>query len=496
MINVATIGSWALVDLAGEFDLDNAEGIRSVAVELVDQGATDVSVDLSRVRFMGAAGLNALQAANHAVESADARLIIVGASPFARQLFTITGLDRTLPLADRPMGGDVSVSGRRIPAVVAPYCGPGRDASGRLGVRPVGQSLTEPTITENLQRIARQAEQDVPGCRAASICLLAHAEPRTVAVSNAVAIQIDVAQYNVNEGPCLEAARTSETVRVDLLGPDQPFTRFAPLARRGGIRAVLSVPLITQTHTIGTLNLYFASAFDPTAEAAAATIANQAAAFSESADRHRRPSPPQQVQAKAPTPPSPRRPRERSELNVVDLAGLEDSQRRDRLRSLNLLDAAPRPNLDRLVRLACDLLETPIGLLSLIDTDRQLFLAAYGLPQPLAAARQTGLHYSICQYPATTGRPLIVGDTRAHPVLAAHLAVTAMGVRAYAGIPMVDRQGYPFGTCCVIDVAARHWDDGQLATLARLANIAAEVCLCDPGGSGFEEARHVASATP
>lgn len=140
--------------------------------------------------------------------------------------------------------------------------------------------------------------------------------------------------------------------------------------------------------------------------------------------------------------------------------------------------------------------ETPIGLLSLIDTDRQFFLAAYGLPQPLAAARQTSLDYSICQYPVATGRPLIVGDTRAHPVLAANPAVTEMGVRAYAGIPMVDDQGYPFGTCCVIDLAVRHWDDGQLATLARLANIAAEVCLCDPGRSRFEEARHVASATP
>ncbi len=128
MINVATIGSWALVDLAGEFDLDNAEGIRSVAVELVDQGATDVSVDLSRVRFMGAAGLNALQAANHAVESADARLIIVGASPFARQLFTITGLDRTLPLADRPMGGTfpyrAGASRRSLPPTAVPAVTP------------------------------------------------------------------------------------------------------------------------------------------------------------------------------------------------------------------------------------------------------------------------------------------------------------------------------------------------------------------------------------
>ena len=147
---------------------------------------------------------------------------------------------------------------------------------------------------------------------------------------------------------------------------------------------MLSVPLITETHTIGTLNLYSASAFDPTAEEAAASIANRAAAFSERADRHRQPSPPQQVQAKAATPSSPRRPRERSAVNVVDLAGMEDSQRLDRLRSLNLLDAAPRPNLDRLVRLACDLLETPIGLL---EFDRHRPTA---LPGRLRATRTAG----------------------------------------------------------------------------------------------------------
>jgi hypothetical protein len=37
MINVTAVGSWALVDLAGEFDVVNAEGIRSVAVDLIGQ---------------------------------------------------------------------------------------------------------------------------------------------------------------------------------------------------------------------------------------------------------------------------------------------------------------------------------------------------------------------------------------------------------------------------------------------------------------------------
>jgi GAF domain-containing protein len=95
-----------------------------------------------------------------------------------------------------------------------------------------------------------------------------------------------VTQYRANQGPCLYAARTSQTVLVDLRRDDHPLTRFAPQARRAGIQAVLSVPVVTETHTIGTLNLYSPSGFDPTAEAAAATVARQAAA---SAGAHRQP---------------------------------------------------------------------------------------------------------------------------------------------------------------------------------------------------------------
>jgi hypothetical protein len=142
-----------------------------------------------------------------------------------------------------------------------------------------------------------------------------------------------------------------------------------------------------------------------------------------------------------------------------------------------LLDAPPHPNLDRLVRLACDLLDAPIGLLTLIDTGRQFFLSAYGLPDPLATARQTGLDHSICHYAVTSCRPLVVGDVRDHPSLATNAAVTEMGVVAYAGIPMVSEDGPAFGTLCVIDLVARDWNDHQLAMLARLAEIATEICL-------------------
>jgi GAF domain-containing protein len=185
----------------------------------------------------------------------------------------------------------------------------------------------------------------------------------------------------------------------------------------------------------------------------------------------------------------------RSAVGLIDLTVLDDRLRLDALRRLNLLDTPPKLSLDRLIRLACDLLDAPIGLLTLVGRDRQFFLAAYGLPEPLASTRQTSLDWPLCRYAVASGRPLIVGDTRDDPVLATHPVVRQLGVLAYAGIPLTDPEGYVFGTFCVIDVVRRDWDDAQLASLARLAHIAVEVCVQQPESTRLAEAGHVVSPT-
>ena len=136
--------------------------------------------------------------------------------------------------------------------------------------------------------------------------------------------------------------------------------------------------------------------------------------------------------------------------------------------------------MDRLVRLACELLDAPIGLLTLVDAHRQFFYSAHGLPEPVASTRQTGLDYSICQYAVASRLPLIVTDTTDDPTLATNPAVTDMGVRAYAGIPLITPGGYVIGVLCVIDTTARDWDDHQLATLAHLADLAIRTCMQQP----------------
>lgn len=56
-----------------------------------------------------------------------------------------------------------------------------------------------------------------------------------------------------------------------------------------------------------------------------------------------------------------------------------------------LMDTAPEPAFNRLVKLASRVLNTPVSLVSLVDANRQFFKAQIGLPEPVATERQTGL---------------------------------------------------------------------------------------------------------
>ncbi len=150
---------------------------------------------------------------------------------------------------------------------------------------------------------------------------------------------------------------------------------------------------------------------------------------------------------------------------------VRDPRRVAAVRDIDLLRRPPSHNLDRLTRLAAELLEAPVALLTLVDIDRQFFLSSYGLGEPLRSARQTPLDYSICQLAVATGHPLVVPDTCREPRLAGNRAVVDLGVAAYAGIPLNTGDHLTLGALCVADFVRRDWTDDQLANLALLAGI-------------------------
>ncbi len=124
------------------------------------------------------------------------------------------------------------------------------------------------------------------------------------------------------------------------------------------------------------------------------------------------------------------------------------------------------------------MLNAPVALVSLVDSDRQFFKSCLGLPEPWASARQAPLSHSFCQHAVASREPLIVADSREHEVLRDNLAIRDMGVIAYAGIPLIDAGGHALGTLCVIDSRPRHWTTEQVQLLGDLAaSVVTEISL-------------------
>jgi GAF domain-containing protein len=159
-------------------------------------------------------------------------------------------------------------------------------------------------------------------------------------------------------------------------------------------------------------------------------------------------------------------------------AAAEDQGRLDALHATGLLDSDISPEFDRLARLASHVLNAPVALVSLVDRHRQFFKSCLGLPEPWASRRGSPLTHSFCQHAVASREPLLVSDAREHPLLKDNLAIRDMGVIAYAGIPLLDGDGFALGTLCVIDSRPRHWTTHQVEVLSDIAaSVVTEISL-------------------
>jgi signal transduction histidine kinase/CheY-like chemotaxis protein len=149
-------------------------------------------------------------------------------------------------------------------------------------------------------------------------------------------------------------------------------------------------------------------------------------------------------------------------------ANLHDSNRLRVLQYAKLLDQPPEEAFDRLTRIATRLLNVPIALVSFVDNDRQFFKSQVGLPPALAIPRQTPLSHSFCKYVVLSAEPLIVRDSREHPILKNN-PVILHDVVAYAGIPLIMSDGLVLGSFCAIDSQPRDWTEQQIDDLRELA---------------------------
>jgi transcriptional regulator with GAF, ATPase, and Fis domain len=141
--------------------------------------------------------------------------------------------------------------------------------------------LNEPDVEHTVQRVVDLAAEHLGGVIYASVSLARQRRRvETPASSDDRALQADQLQYEVGEGPCLDAIWEQETFQIDDMITEERYPIYSRrVAERTGIRSSLSFQLFTDEDSLGALNLYSPQprAFDEIARAEGFVFAAQAA---------------------------------------------------------------------------------------------------------------------------------------------------------------------------------------------------------------------------
>jgi GAF domain-containing protein len=134
---------------------------------------------------------------------------------------------------------------------------------------------------EALALITQAAKDCVPGVDSASISVRASdGSFQTLVPTDGLARDGDSAQYQVGEGPCVDAASGEQMIYSGRIGADGRYRRYGPLAADLGVVSQLALQMYTADRSYGGLNLYSRShhVFDDDARCIAELFAHQGAA--------------------------------------------------------------------------------------------------------------------------------------------------------------------------------------------------------------------------
>jgi GAF domain-containing protein len=143
------------------------------------------------------------------------------------------------------------------------------------------QIYSAPDLPTTLDTIAQVARLALPGIDHVGISIT-HRNGRveTVAATDQLVWDLDQLQYELGEGPCLEAIRETAIVHVDnIAAHESQWPRFVPRATALGLRAQMGIRLYVDEQTLGGLNLYATQndRIDPDVRQAAELFATHAA---------------------------------------------------------------------------------------------------------------------------------------------------------------------------------------------------------------------------
>lgn len=145
-----------------------------------------------------------------------------------------------------------------------------------------------------------------------------------------------------------------------------------------------------------------------------------------------------------------------------------DIRRIEALRRYQILDSPPEHAFDNVAKLATEIFGVPISLISLVDANKVFFKANIGMGNSRVVDRGD----SLCSLAVMNTEVTVFENAPDEPCLMANPNVAgSLGLKFYAGAPLITRDGFHIGTVCVIDKEPRAFSPKEKVILEGLARI-------------------------
>lgn len=147
--------------------------------------------------------------------------------------------------------------------------------------------------------------------------------------------------------------------------------------------------------------------------------------------------------------------------NLYPIPEHED-ERVEALQSYRLLDTLPENDFEELTLLASEICQTPVALITLLDEKRQWFKSKLGF-EPT----QTPKEQAFCAHTIVNAADImVVPDARNDERFSNNPLVTGSpNIVFYAGVPLINEDGFALGSLCVIDSTPKDLSQRQRNSL-------------------------------
>jgi signal transduction histidine kinase len=158
-------------------------------------------------------------------------------------------------------------------------------------------------------------------------------------------------------------------------------------------------------------------------------------------------------------------------------AQTRSQHRLDVLTDLGLLEPDRSAVFEEAVQTAVQLIDLPIGILSIVEPERELIKSATGLSRlgvvnAVARERQWPIADSWGVHVVDSQQVLVLRDTLDHPAFAASVMVQQYGIRAYLGAPLISSAGNCVGVLAVLSTAPYEFSQPDIEFLVLSARLA------------------------